>query len=81
MEVGALSDNAALRAGFVTLRREALNHLAVIAAALPQGSDPGRQVVEYILRVHDVDMEDLKVALRRDGQSWTEALMGTIADT
>ncbi len=38
-------------------------------------------MVEYILRVYDVDMEDLKSALRRDGQREMEALMGTIADT
>ncbi len=81
MDAEALSGNAALRAGFVTLRREALDHLAAIAAALPEGSDLRRQVVEYILRVYDVDMEDLKAALRRDGQREMEALMGTIADT
>jgi len=78
---GALSGNAALRAGFVTLRREALDDLSAIAAALPEGSDLRRQVVEYILRVYDVDMEELKAALRRDGQTEMEALMGTIADT
>ncbi len=45
MEIDALSRNAALRAGFITLRQEALAFLAEIAGSLPEGTDLRRQVL------------------------------------
>jgi len=76
----ALSRNPALWAGFVTLRREALSFLSQIADSLAEGSDLRRQVLEYVLRVYNVDLETLRDVLRREGQTELEAQMGTIAE-
>ncbi len=57
MDIGALSTDAALRAGFITLRREALDFLAEIAGGLPAGGDLRRQVLEYVLRVYELDLK------------------------
>ncbi len=81
MEIDALSHNPALRAGLITLRQEALAFLAEIAGSLPAGSDLRRQVLEYVLRVYNVDMDDLRATLRTGGHSEMEALVGTIAET
>ncbi len=81
MEIDALSRNAALKAGFITLRREALAFLTEIARSLPAGSDLRRQVLEYVLRVYNVDMDDLRALLRTGGHNELEALVGTIAET
>ena len=81
MDIGALSTDAALRAGFITLRREALDFLAEIAGGLPAGGDLRRQVLEYVLRVYDVDLGELTARLRAGGHNEMEALVGTIAET
>ena len=81
MDIGALSTDAALRAGFITLRREALDFLAEIAGGLPAGGDLRRQVLEYVLRVYDVDLGELTARLREGGHNEMEALVGTIAET
>ncbi len=81
MEIDALSRNAALRAGFITLRQEALAFLAEIAGSLPEGTDLRRQVLEYVLRVYNVDQDSLRATLRTGGHNELEALMGTIAET
>ncbi len=81
MDFDALSRNAALRAGFITLRREALVFLAVIAESLPEGDDLRRQILEYILRVYNVDLDNLRILLRNQGHTELEATMGTIAET
>jgi len=81
MDIGALSANAALRAGFIALRREALGFLAEIAESLPAGGDLRRQVLEYVLRVYNLDLEDLSARLRDGGHDDMEALVGTIAET
>ncbi len=81
MDIDALSRNAALRAGFIALRREALDFLAEVAESLPEGSDLRMQVLEYVLRVYDVDLDGLKTALRNGGHNELEAIMGTIAET
>ena len=39
------------------------------------------QVLEYVLRVYDVDLDGLKTALRNGGHNELEAIMGTIAET
>ena len=78
----ALSGDAALRAVLVTMRREAMEHLAELSEALPGTGDLLRQVIGYILRVYDgVDLEGLTEALRRDGATEMEAAVGTIAET
>ncbi len=56
MDIDALSTNAALRAGFIALRREALGFLAEVAESLPAHGDLRRQVLEYVLRVYSVDL-------------------------
>lgn len=81
LEIHALSRNAGLRAGFITMRQEALAHLAEIAGSLPEGSDLRRQVLEYVLRVYNVELGELKTRLRDAGHSEPEALVGTIAET
>ncbi len=81
MEIDALSRNAALKAGFITLRRQALAFLAEIAGSLPEGTDLRRQVLEYVLRVYNVDLDALRATLRTGGHNELEALMGTIAET
>ncbi len=81
MDVDALSRNAALRAGFIALRREALAFLAEIAEGLPEGGDLRRQVLEYVLRVYNVDLEELRINLRNEGHAELEATVGTIAQT
>ncbi len=81
MEIDGLARDAALRAGFITLRREALSRMAEIAAALSEDGDLTRQVLEYILRVYDADMDTLRTLLRNEGQNEPEGLMGTIAET
>ena len=81
MNIDALSRNAALRAGFIALRREALDFLAEISESLPEGSDLRGQILEYVLRVYDVDLDGLRTALRNGGHNELEAIMGTIAET
>ncbi len=81
MDIDALSRNAGLRAGFIALRREALDHLAEIAQGLPEGGDLARQVIEYILRVYSVGLDELRTTLRNQGHNELEAIMGTIAET
>lgn len=81
LEIHALSRNAGLRAGFITMRQEALTHLAEIAESLPEGSDLRRQVLEYVLRVYNVEFGELRTRLRDAGHTELEALVGTIAET
>ena len=82
MPIEALSRNPALRAGFITLRQEALDYLATIAQALPESSVLWRQILEYVVRTYDdVDIDDLKAALLREGHTELEVVMGTIAET
>ena len=82
MPVDALSRNPALRAGFITLRQEALDYLAMIARDLPEGSILWRQLLEYVVRTYDdVDIDALKSALLREGHEKLEVVMGTIAET
>ena len=80
MDIDDLSRNPALRAGFITLRQEALAHLAEIAESLPEG-DLRRQVFEYVLRVYDVDLNGMRTRLRSEGNTELEATVGTIAET
>ena len=81
MDIDALSRNAALRAGFIALRREAMDFLAEIAESLPEEGDLARQVIEYIVRVYSTDLDELRTALRNQGHNELEAIMGTIAET
>ncbi len=60
---------------------EALGFLAEIAESLPAGGDLRRQVLEYVLRVYNVDLEELRTILRDGGHNEMEALVGTIAET
>ena len=82
MPVDKLSRNPALRAGFITLRKEALEYLAMIAQALPENSILWRQILEYVVRTYDdVEIDGLKAALLQQGHTQLEALVGTIAET
>ena len=83
MGIGELSRHAALRAGLITLKREALTHLAEMVAGLPQDSTFRRQIMEYILRVYeDLDIAVFRQQLRQvDRTNNLEALVGTIAET
>ncbi len=81
MEIHELSRNAALRAGLITLRREALVFLAEIAEGLTEGGDLRRQILEYVLRVYDIGLEELRTTLRDQGHDEMEAIVGTIAET
>ena len=82
MPVDKLSRNPALRAGFITLRKEALEYLAAIAQALPENSTLWRQILEYVVRTYDdVEIDGLKAAMRQQGHTELEALVGTIAET
>ena len=81
MDIDALSRNAALRAGFITLRQEALAFLAEIAESLPEGDDLRRQVLEYVVQVYNVDLDELRTRLRNEGHNELEATVGTIAET
>ena len=82
MPVDALSRNPALRAGFIALRQEALDYLSAITQTLPEGSVLWRQILEYVVRTYDdVDIDDLKAALLREGHTELEVVMGTIAET
>ena len=81
MEIDELSRNAALRMGFLTLRRDILGFLADLIRYLPEGSDLRRQLLEYVLRVYKVDMDELMSILRNEGHTELEAEMQTIAET
>ena len=83
MEIKDLSTEPALRAGLITLKREALTHLAEVVAGLPQDSTYRRQIMEYILRVYDdLDIAEFRQRLRQvDMAEDLEAIVGTIADT
>ena len=82
MPIDTLSRNPALRAGFITLRKEALEYLAMIAQALPENSTLWRQILEYVVRTYDdVEIDGLKAALLQQGHTELEALVGTIAET
>ncbi len=81
LEIHALSRNAGLRAGFIAMRQEALAHLAEMAESLPEGSDLRRQVLEYVLRVYNVELSELRRRLHDAGHNELEALVGTIAET
>ena len=81
MDISELSRNPALKAGFITLRREALRFLPEISESLPEGDDLRRQVLEYVLRVYSLDLEELRTRLRAEGQNELEAIVGTIAET
>ena len=81
MDIGELSRNPALKAGFITLRREALSFLPEIAESLPEGDDLRRQVLEYVLRVYSLDLGELRARLRAEGHNELEAIVGTIAET
>ena len=81
MDIAELSRNPALRAGFIALRREALAFMAEIAESVPKGDDLRRQTMEYVLRVYDLGLEELRTRLRNEGHNEMEALVGTIAET
>ncbi len=81
MEIDDLAHDAALRAGFLAMRREAFSRTAEVMAGLYGGGDLTRQILEYILRVYDDDMDTLRTLLRNEGQNELEELMGTIAET
>ena len=80
--VAALSRNAMLRSVLITMRREAMDHLADVVKSLPKGSDLRKQVFKYINETYkDVGLEDIMAELRRLGAYDMEAYMGTIAQT
>ena len=81
MDIAKLSRNPALKAGFITLRQEAMDFMAEIAESVPAGDDLRRQTMEYVLRVYDLGMEELRTRLRNEGHNEMEALVGTIAET
>ena len=83
MEIDELSTEPSLRAGLITLKREALTHLAEVVAGLPQDSTYRRQIMEYILRVYDdLDIAAFRQRLRQvDRTEDLEAFVGTIAET
>ena len=83
MGIEDLSTEPSLRAGLITLKREALTHLAEVVAGLPQDSTYRRQIMEYILRVYDdLDIAEFRQRLRQvDRTEDLEAFVGTIADT
>ena len=83
MGIDELSTEPALRAGLITLKREALTHLAEVVAGLPQDSTYRRQIMEYILRVYDdLDIAEFRQRLRQvDRTEDLEAFVGTIAET
>ena len=81
MDIAELSRNPALKAGFITLRQEALTFMAEIADSVPEGDDLRRQTMEYVLRVYDLGLEELRTILRNEGHNEMEALVGTIAET
>ena len=82
MPLDKLSRNPALRAGFITLRKQALENLAAIAQALPENSILWCQILEYVVRTYDdVEIDGLKAALLQQGHKKLEALVGTIAET
>ena len=78
----ALSRNVHLRAGFVAMRKELPPFVvAEIAKSLPEGGDLRRQALEYVVRVYDLDLDELRTILRNAGHNDMEADVGTIADT
>ena len=83
MGIEDLSTEPSLKAGLITLKREALTHLAEVVAGLPQDSTYRRQIMEYILRVYDdLDIAEFRQRPRQvDRAEDLEAFVGTIADT
>ena len=79
--VAALSRNAMLRSVLITMRREAMDHLAEVVKSLPEGSDLRKQVFKYISEAYDVGLDTLTAELRRLGAYDMEAYMGSIAQT
>ncbi|MDE0524879.1 MAG: Rpn family recombination-promoting nuclease/putative transposase [Boseongicola sp.] len=82
MDLDALSRNRELRAGFITLRQEPPPFVvAEIAKGLPEGGNLRRQALEYVVRVYDLEPDELKTLLRNEGHDELEAIVGTIAET
>ena len=83
MGIDDLSTEPALRAGLITLKREALTHLAEVVAGLPRDSTYRRQIMEYIVRVYDnLDIAAFRQRLRQEDRTEDlEAFVGTIAET
>ena len=80
--IEALSRNAILRSVLITMKREAMDHLADVVKALPEGSDLRKQVTQYLFHAYkDVTFDGLASALRRVGAYDMEAYVGTIAQT
>ncbi|WP_419739489.1 Rpn family recombination-promoting nuclease/putative transposase [Ruegeria sp.] len=78
----ALSQDPALKAVLIAMKREAVRYLEDVVNDLPMGSDLRRQVFTYISEVYqDVDRDDIMAELRRLGAHDMEAHMGTIAQT
>ena len=77
-----LSRHAALRAGLLVLKRQAMELLDAVLRDLPDDSELQRQAMEYIVRVYDgADLERLRSALQAAKQDRLEAFVGTIAET
>ncbi|WP_170565323.1 Rpn family recombination-promoting nuclease/putative transposase [Ruegeria atlantica] len=82
LSVEDLSRDAALKAGFITLRREALALLEAVISGLGDDVTLQKQVFEYILRTYpDLDLDALQAELRKTRHSTLETLVGTIAET
>ena len=82
MYLDALSRNRELRDWFITLRQEPPSFVvAEIANSLPEGGDLRRQALEYVVRVYDLELDELRTILRNAGHNEMEAIVGTIAET
>ena len=82
MDLDALSRNPGLRAGFITMRKEPPPLVvAEIAKNLPEGGDLRRQALEYVVRVYDLDLDELRTILRNARYNDMEAIVDTIAET
>lgn len=81
MSLAELSSNAALRAGFIAMRREAVAYLEEVIRDLSGLDRLQKQVLEYILRVYShFDLDDIKARLIGAQHTDLEAFVGNIAE-
>ena len=77
-----LSQDVGLRAGFIAMRREALDRLTSLYEGLKGNEDLQNQVLTYILQTYpDVTIDDLQRKLRQSHYKELEDVVGTIAET
>lgn len=76
-----LSSDAALRAGFMAMRREAVAYLEEVIGDLSGHATLQKQVLEYILRVYsNFDLDDIKARLIGAQHKDLEDFVGNVAE-